>query len=115
MRILRAKVYRNIELRQEWLGLDPFDALALLAAGWLLLALSRRAIVWNVAILAVLYVALRIIKRGKPDGYTTAYVRYLVRRPFYSAGARDTDAPAHPYLGVPAGRSPASRKETSDA
>ncbi len=25
----RAKVYRNVELRQQWLGLEPFDALAL--------------------------------------------------------------------------------------
>jgi hypothetical protein len=107
VRLARAKVYRNIELRQEWLGLEPFDALALITAAWVLLALSRRGLLWNVAILVVLYAGLRIVKRGKPEGYTTALVRHYVRRPFFSALAPDAEGVRHPFLGARAGRLPA--------
>ena len=36
---MHAKVYRNVERRQEWLGLEPFDALALGALLWILMML----------------------------------------------------------------------------
>lgn len=95
--LTRAKVYRNVELRQEWFGLEPFDALALGALLWLLMLINKRGVSWNVLILAAAYVALRIAKRGKPEGYTTTLVRFFVRRPFSSAAAPDTKlAGRHP-------------------
>lgn len=88
--LARAKVYRNVELRQEWLGLEPFDAVALGALAWLLMLVNRSGVAWNVLALLVAYVALRVAKRGKPEGYTTTLIRYFVRRPFYSAAAPDS-------------------------
>ena len=95
---MRAKVYRNVELRQEWLGLEPFDALALGALVWVLMLLYSHALGWNLLILVSAWVGLRLLKRGRPPGFTTALVRfYLVRRPFFSAAARDLELVAHPF------------------
>lgn len=88
----RAKVYRNIELRQEWLGLEPFDAVGLGGLAWLLMLVNRGGLAWNLVALAIAYAGLRIAKRGKPEGYTTTLIRFFVRRPFYSAAARDHQA-----------------------
>jgi hypothetical protein len=88
--LVRAKVYRNVELRQEWLGLEPFDAVALGALAWLLMLINRGGMAWNILALVVAYAGLRIAKRGKPEGYTTTLIRFFVRRPFYSAAAPDT-------------------------
>ena len=94
----RAKVYRNVELRQQWLGLEPFDALALGFLLWLLMLLDRQALGWNLLLVVIGYVALRIGKRGKPSGLTTAFIKfYLLRKPFFSAGAPDADAAANPF------------------
>jgi hypothetical protein len=89
--VSRARVYRNVELRQEWLGLEPFDAVALGALAWLLMLVARGALGWNLVILLAAYAVLRIVKRGKPEGYTTTVLRFHLRRPFFSAAAPDTD------------------------
>ena len=95
---MRAKVYRNVERRQEWLGLEPFDALALGALLWVLMLLYRNALGWDSLIMVSAWVGLRVLKRGKPPGYSTALARfYLVRRPFFSAAARDVELAAHPF------------------
>lgn len=96
--LARARVYRNIELRQEWLGLEPFDAVALGAFAWLLMLINKSGIAWNLLALATAYVGLRIAKRGKPEGYTTTLLRYFVRRPFYSAAAPDRKLDGTPFL-----------------
>lgn len=96
--LARAKVYRNVELRQQWLGLEPFDALALGAVAWLLMMLNRRGVGWNLIVVLLVYGALRVGKRGKPEGHTTSLLRfYLARRPFFSAAAPDAEAAAHPF------------------
>ena len=95
----RARVYRNIELRQEWLGLEPFDAIALGALTWLLMLVARGALAWNLLILATAYGTLRVWKRGKPEGFTTTLLRFYLRRPFYSAAAPDTQLP--PFAPAP--------------
>jgi len=89
----RAKVYRNVELRQEWLGLEPFDAVALGALAWLLMLVARGALAWNLVLLASAYGTLRVWKRGKPEGTTTTLLRFYLRRPFFSAAAPDTQLP----------------------
>src|SRR5690242_1250711 len=94
---IRAKVYRNVELRQQWLGLEPFDALGLGALAWVLMLVSRDTLGWNLLLVAVAFVALRVLKRGKPDGITRALIRFhFVRKPFFSAAASDREAQAHP-------------------
>ncbi len=87
--LARARVYRNVELRQEWLGLEPFDAVVLGAMAWLLMLVNRSGLAWNLVALVLTYAGLRIAKRGKPEGYTTTLVRFYLRRPFYSAAAPD--------------------------
>ena len=53
----RAKVYRNVERRQEWLGLEPFDALAILALLWVLMLLYRHALTFNLLAVVSAWVA----------------------------------------------------------
>ncbi len=96
--LARAKVYRNVELRQSLLGLEPFDAVALGALAWLLMLVNKSGIAWNILALVIAYAGLRIAKRGKPEGYTTTLIRYFVRRPFYSAAAPDRKLSGHPFL-----------------
>lgn len=87
----RAKVYRNVELRQEWLGLEPFDAIGLGGLAWLLMLINRSGFGWNLVALAVAYAGLRMAKRGKPEGYTTTLIRFYFRRPFFSAAGPDRE------------------------
>lgn len=95
----RAKVYRNVELRQQWLGLDLFDLVLVAALFTVLLLVNRRAIGWHVLVVGLAIAGLRLIKRGKPEGYTTTLVCfYFVRKPFFSAAATDTEGAAHPFL-----------------
>jgi hypothetical protein len=95
--LARAKVYRNVDLRQEWLGLEPFDVVMLGAIAWLLMLVNRDGIAWNLLALVIAYASLRIAKRGKPEGFTTTIIRYFVRRPFFSAAARDVELSGRPF------------------
>jgi hypothetical protein len=95
--LARAKVYRNVDLRQEWLGLEPFDAVMLGALAWLLMLVNRDGLAWNLLALVVAYAALRVAKRGKPEGYTTTLIRYFARRPFFSAAAPDMAGRPFPH------------------
>src|SRR5689334_12448052 len=95
----RAKVYRNVEMRQQWLGLELFDVVMLAALFTALLLVNRRAIGWHLLVVVLAVVGLRLLKRGKPEGYTTALVRfYLVRKPFFSAAANDSEAAAKRFV-----------------
>jgi hypothetical protein len=57
---------------------------------------NRNAIGWNLCALVLAYVAVRAAKRGKPEGYTTALVRFYLRRPFLSAAAKDVEGARNP-------------------
>jgi hypothetical protein len=100
----RAKVYRNIELRQRWFGLDPVDLFALGGLAWLLNLLSSGTVGWNLLVVAIGAAALRIWKRGKPEGYTTALLRFYLRRSLFSAAARDVQVAVHPFAPTPHGK-----------
>jgi hypothetical protein len=96
-RLARAKVYRNVELRQQWLGVEPLDAVSLGALAWLLMLVNRSGLSWNLLALALAYGGLRVAKRGKPKGYTTTLLRYYLRRPFFSAAAPDRRLSGSPF------------------
>lgn len=98
--LARARVYRNVELRQQWLGLEPVDAIALGGLAWLLMLVNRHGLGWNVLVVVVAFFALRLFKRGKPEGHTTAVLKHYVRKPFFSAAAPDAQAALHPFQGV---------------
>src|SRR5438034_888594 len=100
MALDQAKVYRNAELRQSWLGLEPLDWIALGLVLLLLRVANRHALGWQVLTLVLVFSGLRVLKRGRPEHHTTALVRfYLRRRPFFSAGAPDTKAVPFPADG----------------
>jgi hypothetical protein len=90
----RSRVYRNIERRQTLLlGLEPPDWFLLLFEVPLLRLLARGAVGWQILVVVVTLAALRFLKRGRPEFYTTALVLfYLKRRPFFSALARDVQS-----------------------
>jgi hypothetical protein len=90
-------VYRNIDLRQEILGVEPLDGFALAGVFGLLAFIHRHGAVWNVLVTVIAYVALRIAKRGKPEGYTLTLVRFFRRRPYFSAAAADRELDAHAF------------------
>ena len=92
MALQRARVYRNIERRQSLLlGLEPPDWFLLLFEVPLLRLVAPHAFGWQLLAVGLTFVALRFLKRGRPEYYTTALVFfYFKRRPFFSAMARDT-------------------------
>jgi hypothetical protein len=94
----RARVYRNVELPQEWLGLEPFDALSVITLGWLLMLVNRQAVGWNALALVLAYVGLRLFKRRKPEGYSRSLLRFYLRRPFFSAAAPDREGARQVFL-----------------
>src|SRR5262245_9683282 len=96
--LARARVYRNVELRQEWLGLQPVDAVGLGAVAWLLMLVNRGGVAWNLLALVIVYAGLRIATRGRPEGYTTTLIRYFLRRPFHSAAAADVRLAGRGFL-----------------
>jgi hypothetical protein len=91
MALDRAKVHRNAGLRQSWLGLEPLDWIGLGFVLLLFRIVNRHALGWQILVLVLAFSGLRLIKRGRPDHFTTALIRfYLRRRPFFSATAKDT-------------------------
>lgn len=93
----RAKVYRNIELRQQLFGLEPLDGLGLAALFGVLALFNPHGAGWDLLTVAVAYVALRVFKRGKAEGYTVTLLRFYFRKPFFSAGASDLEIAGHQF------------------
>ena len=94
----RAEVYRNIDRRQQWAGVEPIDAVVLGAVLWLLMSLNGGAFAINLLAVATCYVGVRLAKRGKPDGYTKELLRFLLAdRAFLSAAEPDVDGRSHPF------------------
>ena len=90
MALQSAKVFRNVEIRIQWLGLEPFDWFALGGIAWLLVLINRHALAANFLLIAIVATGLRIVKRGKPEDHTLALFEfYFLRKPFLSAAAKD--------------------------
>lgn len=86
----RAKVYRNVGLQPQWLGLEPIDLLALGGLGWTCLSIMQAGLASTALVLAAAYVGMRLFKRGKPPGYTLQLLRFaLARRSVLSAAEPD--------------------------
>lgn len=100
--LARAQVYRAIELRQLWLGLEPLDAVGVGFVGWFFVTFNGAAHGWNLLAVLLVYLLARLFKVGKPAGYTQALLRfYVMRPPFLSAAAADRKAAAHPFPFTP--------------
>lgn len=98
---MRAHVFRNIERRQEFLGLEFVDALAVAIVLWLVMTFHPGHFFVNGALVALCLGAIKLAKRGQPKGYTTSVFRYtaraLLRRSVLSAAAPDREGRAHPF------------------
>src|SRR5262245_45459855 len=109
----RARVYRNVELPQQWLGLEPFDALGVITLGWFLMLVNRGAVGLNLLVLVLAYGAVRIGKRGKPEGFTRSLIRHYLRLPIFSGAAPDRQAAARPFPVAAVAGSACSRARTA--
>lgn len=86
----RAKVYRNIDLQSSFAGLEPGDWVVLGGIGWFLLQFHGELGI-DTLVMAVVYLGIRVGKRGKASNYTLDLLRYsFSRKAFLSAGAPDT-------------------------
>jgi hypothetical protein len=95
----RAPVYRNLAREPEWLGLEPADALLVGTFAWVLQTFVKPGFALMVAATALIYVALRLWKRGKERGYTLTVVRYALRsrRAVLVAGEPDHEGRQQPF------------------
>jgi hypothetical protein len=76
---VRAPVYRNIDGKNTFLGLAfPGEALGVLAAFWLLLATLPPKFALPVGV--GLYLAIRLLGRGKPPKHLQSWLTWRLRR-----------------------------------
>lgn len=96
-----ATVYRNIERRQEFIGLEFVDALVVAVVLWAVMMFHQGHFFVNAAIVGACFGALKLYKRGKPRGYTTALFRFgariVLRRATLSAATADTQTRPFPF------------------
>src|ERR1700760_2177825 len=93
----RAPVYRNIDRRIEWFGIEPLDAAFVALGVSLLMLLSPDTFALDLLAGVGLCVILRVVTRNKPDGYLQAYARfYFARSPVFCALEPDTEIDSQP-------------------
>lgn len=71
------RVYRNINLVDKFFGLELVDGCILLLTFFSAFSLNREGLFANGLMLFLVYLGLRALKRGKPDGYMLVAGRYL--------------------------------------
>ena len=76
MQVIR--VYRNINAKDKFLGLELADGCLLLLVFFLVFSLNKESLFVNALILVTTYFGLRVLKRGKPDGYVLCLARYAL-------------------------------------
>lgn len=79
------KVYRNINAVDKFLGMELTDGCILLLAFFLAFMVNREGLFTNAALLLALYLGLRTLKRGKPDGYMLVLSRFVLMSRFKRA------------------------------
>lgn len=91
------KVYRNINTPILFFGLELADCIAVFGVFLAVFYVSNRLFL-NLIFVAGAYVSLRLLKKGKPVGYTTHLVKFLLStkdravRPEVSDGPYPCDA-----------------------
>ncbi len=76
MQVIR--VYRNINAKDKFLGLELADGCLLLLVFFLAFSLNKESLFVNALILFLAFFGLRVLKRGKPDGYMLCLTRYAL-------------------------------------
>lgn len=76
------RVYRNINSADKLFGLEMADGCLLLLTFFLAFMVNKNGLFMNLLLLALVYVGLRALKRGKPDGYLLVLGRYVLMSRF---------------------------------
>ena len=76
------KVYRNLNGVDRFLGLELADGCVLLVTFFLAFLINRNALFTNIGVLLLVYLGLRALKRGKPDGYILVLTRFVLSSRF---------------------------------
>lgn len=76
------RVYRNLNGVDKFLGLELADGCLLLLTFFLAFLVNRNGLFANAALLVLVYVGLRAVKRGKPDGYLLVLTRFVLMSRF---------------------------------
>ncbi len=72
------KIHAHINAPDQILGLELADGAVILLVFFLTFLFNRRGLFLNLLILALVYFALRLLKRGKPSGYLLVLFRFLL-------------------------------------
>ena len=76
------KVYRNLNIADKLFGLELVDGCVMLLAFFLIFMVHRDGLISNAVLLIALYIGLRSLKRGKPDGYMLVLGRFVLMSRF---------------------------------
>lgn len=76
------RVYRNLNGVDKFLGLELADGCLLLLTFFLAFLVNRNGLFANAALLVLVYLGLRALKRGKPDGYLLVLTRFVLMSRF---------------------------------
>ena len=83
------KVYRSVNTSDRLFGLELADGSALLLIFFLAFMFNREGLFSNGLVLALAYIGIRALKRGKPDGYVLDLTRYVLSSRFRTLGQFD--------------------------
>ena len=72
------KIHAHINAPDQILGLEIADGAILLLVFFLAFLFNRKGLFLNLLVLALVYFALRLLKRGKPGGYLLVLFRFLL-------------------------------------
>ena len=87
-------VYRNINSADKFMGLELADGGILLLTFFFAFMLNKNGLFTNLALLILVYIGLRALKRGKPDGYLLVLGRYVLMTRFKRpAGYEEAECP----------------------
>lgn len=76
------RVYRNINTPDKFFGLELADGCALLFAFFASFMVNREGLFSNGLFLGLVYLGLRALKQGKPQGYLLVLARYALMSRF---------------------------------
>ena len=76
------RVYRNVGGVDKFLGLELADGCLLLLTFFLAFMVNRTGLFTNGLLLVLVYLGLRALKRGKPDGYLLVLTRFVLMSRF---------------------------------
>ncbi|MFH2201793.1 MAG: hypothetical protein ABIJ96_01625 [Elusimicrobiota bacterium] len=76
------RVYRNINAKNKFMGLELVDGRILLLIFFGAFMLNKEGLFLNFLFLIGAYLGLRALKRGKPDGYLLCLTRYVLMSRF---------------------------------